>query len=42
MSIKIFLSSNHSEFIEERLFIKKSLTEDPLLKNWIEMNVYLI
>ena len=29
MSIKIFLSSNLSEFIEERLFIKKSLAVDP-------------
>ena len=39
MSIKIFLSSNRNEFIEERLFIKKSLIEDSLLKNWI--NVFL-
>lgn len=39
MSIKIFLSSNRNEFIEERLFIKKSLIEDSLLKNWV--NVFL-
>lgn len=40
MSIKIFLSSNLSEFIEERLFIKKSLAEDPLLKNWITIFLF--
>lgn len=40
MSIKIFLSSNLSEFIEERLFIKKSLAEDPLLKNWITIYLF--
>lgn len=37
---KIFLSSNRSEFIEERLFIKKSLAEDPLLKNWITIFLF--
>ncbi|MBE6494329.1 MAG: DUF4062 domain-containing protein [Methanosphaera stadtmanae] len=40
MSLKIFISSNRNEFIEERLFLKDKLMSDPFLSNFIEIFLF--
>jgi len=40
MSLKIFISSNKNEFIEERLFLKDKLMSDPVLSNFVEIFLF--